>query len=453
MAKVLVVDDDAGIREMASLALEKAGHQVLRAASIASARRLLAEETVALVLCDIYLPGENGLELLADIQKLPHAPKVILMTARGSLETALDATRLGAHDYLAKPFDLRELVAVVEKALQPPPPPAPALPPMPGLFVGSHPSMVEVYKAIARVAPLPVPVLVLGETGTGKELVAKALHQYSPFATGPFVAVNCGAIPDSLLESELFGHKKGAFTDAHTDRKGALASADGGTVFLDEIGEVSPAFQVKLLRFLQDSLVRPLGSDKPIPVRVRVVAATNRDLVAQVKEGKFRADLYYRLAAYEIRLPPLRARASDIPELVEHFRQKITAELGLGETLPATEEVLAMLAQHPWPGNVRELEQVVRRMLINTRGLADARELGRLLALAPTPNQPSPSPEPALTSLEEAERSHILEVLSRVGGNRSQAARLLGIDRKTLARKLKRFGINFENESAGEGEP
>lgn len=452
MARILVVDDDPAIREVAALSLEKAGHTVVRASSLATARQALQRESFAVVLCDIYFPAETGLQLLEELAGLPHAPKVILMTARGSLETAMDATRLGAWEYLAKPFSVQELVALVDKILKPTPPPAETPPPPAGFFVGSHPSMVEVYKAIAKVAPLPVPVLVLGETGTGKELVAKALHQYSPFAASPFVAVNCGAIPDSLLESELFGHKKGAFTDAHSDRKGALATADGGTVFLDEIGEVSPAFQVKLLRFLQDGLVRPLGSDKPMPVRVRVVAATNRDLAELVQQGAFRADLYFRLAAYEIRLPPLRQRVSDIPDLVEHFRRKIAAELGMESTTSATPEVLSILASHPWPGNVRELEQVLRRMLINTKGLADAHELRRLLQTSPSPKT-ARAPQQPLTSLEEAERQHILAVLSQVEGNRSRAAQLLGIDRKTLARKLKRFGINFEHESPGEGEP
>lgn len=452
MARILVVDDDPAIREAAALSLEKAGHSVVRAGSLAAARQALQRESFAVVLCDIYLPGETGLELLAELAGLGNAPKVILMTARGSLETAMDATRLGAWEYLAKPFSVHELVALVDKLLKPTPPPVETSPPPASFFVGSHPSMVEVYKAIAKVAPLPVPVLVLGETGTGKELVARALHQYSPFSSGPFVAVNCGAIPDSLLESELFGHKKGAFTDAHTDRKGSLASADGGTVFLDEIGEVSPAFQVKLLRFLQDGLVRPLGSDKPIPVRVRVVAATNRDLAEMVHQGTFRADLYFRLAAYEIRLPPLRQRVSDIPDLVEHFRRKIAAELGLERTGSAAPEVLSMLAAHPWPGNVRELEQVVRRMLINTKGLADTDELRKLLETSPLAGSEQAARQ-TLTSLEEAERQHILAVLSQVGGNRSRAAQLLGIDRKTLTRKLKRFGIKIATENGEEGEP
>jgi len=322
------------------------------------------------------------------------------------------------------------------------------------MIVGFHPAIVEVYKAVAKVAPLPVPVLVVGETGTGKELVARALHRFGSNPTGPFVAVNCGAIPDTLLESELFGHTKGAFTDAHRPRRGALAQANGGTAFLDEIGDVSPAFQVKLLRFLQDGIIRPVGADVGEPVRVRIVAATHRDLPALVAAGTFRQDLYYRLAGYEIRLPPLRDRLTDLPVLVEHFRRRAEAELGIA-TAPASEEMLAALAARPWPGNVRELEQTVRRLIIDTGGLRDTTALPPIAPVAsaaregaPSPT-PSPPPAPALASLDEAERDHILRVLAATGGNRSAAARILGIERKTLVRKLRRLGIDLDGKQGG----
>jgi DNA-binding NtrC family response regulator len=312
--------------------------------------------------------------------------------------------------------------------------------------------MVEVYNAVARVARLPVTVLVLGETGTGKELVARALHRFGAQPDGPFVAVHCGAIPDALLESELFGHVRGAFTGADRDRRGALREAQHGTVFLDEIGDVSPSFQTKLLRFLQEKTVRPVGAERSEPVDVRVVAATHRDLAALSAAGSFRQDLYFRLAGYEVRLPALRDRLSDLPLLVEHFRAGAVREMGLPGASPASSAVLAAFAAHSWPGNVRELEQAVRRLLIDTGALADAAVAARLLAssgraaASASPEAAAPAPPAAagtteaLSSLEEVERRHILEVLSATGGNRSAAARILGIERKTLSRKLKAWG-------------
>ncbi|MCU0291084.1 MAG: sigma-54 dependent transcriptional regulator [Thermoanaerobaculaceae bacterium] len=453
MAQVLVVDDDLAIREMVALALRKAGHEVRRAGSVAEARRALATDRTDLVVCDIYMPGENGLALLDELQALPSPPPVILMTARGSVETATLAARTGAFDYLAKPFDVAVLIERAAAALAPPRQPAPAPEPGPeSLIVGSHPAIVEVYKAVARVAPLPVPVLVLGETGTGKELVAKALHAFGAHPEGPFIPVNCGAIPDTLLESELFGHVRGAFTDARRDRRGALAQAHGGTVFLDEVGDISPAFQVKLLRFLQDGLVTPLGAERGEKVQARVVAATHRDLDAAVTAGTFREDLYYRLAGYEIRLPPLRERLADLPLLLNHFRHRAASELGLALPPPPTRAVLDALATHAWPGNVRELEQLVRRLLIDTGGLADEAAVHRLV-LRRQPSPQAPEPPGAQGSLEDAERRHLEAVLASTGGNRSAAARILGIERKTLRRKAQRLGIALDRESDEEDEP
>jgi len=455
VASVLVVDADRGIRETVALALAAAGHTVARADSVAAARHVVAAQRVDLVVCDIYMPGETGIELLAELQRRPAPPQVIVMTARGSVETATLASRIGAFDYIAKPFDVALLLARVEAALAPAPSAGePAADGPESMIVGSHPAIVEVYKAIARVAALPVPVLVLGETGTGKELVARALHRFGATPDGPFVAVNCGAIPDTLLESELFGHVRGAFTDARRDRRGALAQAHGGTAFLDEIGDVSPAFQVKLLRFLSDGVVQPLGADAGETVRVRVVAATHRDLRALVAAGVFREDLLFRLAGYEIRLPPLRDRRADLPALVEYFRRRAVRELGFGDAAPASQEVLAALAAHPWPGNVRELEQVVRRLLIDCRSLGDPAAVRRALAPSPASAPPAAAPPPPageapLASLEDAEREHLVRVLAATGGNRTAAARILGIERKTLTRKLRRLGIEREEASGG----
>jgi len=435
--------------ETAALALEKAGHDVRRAASVVEAVALLKRGPVDLVLSDIYMPGEDGLSLLSRLREGPSPPKVVLMTARGSIETATIAARLGAADYVAKPFDVTHLLSRVAAALAPRAAEGAAVDPdgPRSLIVGSHPAMVEVYNAVARVARLPVTVLVVGETGTGKELVARALHGFGSHPDGPFVAVHCGAIPDTLLESELFGHVRGSFTGADRDRRGALREAQHGTVFLDEIGDVSPSFQTKLLRFLQEKTVRPVGAERGEPVDVRVVAATHRDLAALSAAGAFRQDLYFRLAGYEIRLPALRERLSDIPLLVEHFRARAVRELGLGETPPASRDVLAAFAAHSWPGNVRELEQAVRRLLIDSGALSDVAAAGRLLASlgrAATPETsaaPSaPAPAEDLLSLDEAERRHVLAVLAATGGNRSAAARILGVERKTLSRKLKAWG-------------
>lgn len=429
-----------------------------RAGRVAEAIAQLARGRVDLVLSDIYMPGEDGLSLLSRISERHDPPRVILMTARGSVESATVAARLGAVDYVAKPFDVVHLIARVSAALAPKEAgtaPAEAAGPR-SLIVGSHPSMVEVYNAVARIARLPVTALVLGETGTGKELVARALHRFGARPDGPFVAVHCGAIPDTLLESELFGHVRGAFTGADRDRRGALREALNGTVFLDEIGDVSAAFQTKLLRFLQEKTVRPVGTERGEPVEVRVVAATHRDLASLSSAGVFRQDLYYRLAGYEIRLPALRDRLSDLPLLVEHFRAKALLELGLATGGGISAGVLDVFTRHSWPGNVRELEQTVRRLLIDTGGLTDAVAAARLLAslgrAAPAPSERvaggassplAPDPPPAdegLRSLEEVERRHVLSVLSATGGNRSAAARILGIERKTLTRKLKAWG-------------
>ena len=468
MPAILVVDDDAAIRETAALALEKAGYDVRRAASVREAVAVLSRGPVDLVLSDIYMPGEDGLSLLSRLREGARPPKVVLMTARGSVETATVAARLGAADYVAKPFDVAHLVARIASALSPRAEGGPPVDPEGprSLIVGSHPAMVEVYNAVARVARLPVTVLVLGETGTGKELVARALHSFGAHPDGPFVAVHCGAIPDTLLESELFGHVRGAFTGADRDRRGALREAQHGTVFLDEIGDVSTAFQTKLLRFLQEKTVRPVGGERGEPVDVRIVAATHRDLAALSATGAFRQDLYYRLAGYEVRLPPLRERLSDLPFLVDHFRARAVAELGLAESSPASPGVLALFAAHSWPGNVRELEQAVRRLLIDTGALTDVPAAERLLASLGRAAHPAPEPAPApaaaalpapaaadsLPSLEEVERRHVLAVLSATGGNRSAAARILGIERKTLSRKLKAWGAaDPEADDAGSG--
>ncbi len=449
MACVLVVDDDAGIRESASKALEKAGYRTLEASNAEDALRIVREQHVDVVLSDIYMPGDDGLALLQSIAERRDPPRVILMTARGTIETTALAHRVGAFDYIAKPFELSDLVTRVAAAIRRGEPASEPIEPAPqSRIVGSHPAMVAMYKAVTRVSGVDVPVLILGESGSGKELVAQSIHDLGPRAGGPFVAINCGAIPDTLLEAELFGATRGAYTDARQDRRGALSRADGGTLFLDEIGDISPAFQVKLLRFLQDGMVTPLGSEKSHRVSVRVIAATHRDLKSLVANGSFRDDLYYRLAAYEIAVPPLRQRTSDIALLVDHFRRTIAAELHRENVPGPSRAVLDVFAAHDWPGNIRELEQVIRRMIIDSGGLTDAEAAERSLraivpqtAEAPPESNQDDQESDNLIPLDEAERRHIMAVLKATAGNQTQAAFILGIERKTLARKIKRLAI------------
>jgi DNA-binding NtrC family response regulator len=452
MARVLVVDDDAGIRESAVLALEKAGHDTLQAADANSALQLLRRQRVDVVLSDIYMPGEDGLSLLQAIGESSDPPRVILMTARGTIETTAIAQKHGAFDYIAKPFELADLVSRVSAAARKRAPASVAVDePPPSRIVGSHPLMVGMYKAITRVASLPVPVLILGESGSGKELVAQSIHDLGVRSDAPFIPINCGAIPDTLLENELFGSMRGAYTDARQDRRGALSRANGGTLFLDEIGDISSSFQVKLLRFLQDGMVTPLGSEKSIRADVRVIAATHRDVKRLVATGAFREDLYYRLAGYEIAVPPLRHRKSDIPLLVGHFKTRIATEMHKEAFAGPSQSFLDALAEHDWPGNVRELEQVIRRTAIDSGTLTDgeaARQAIRTIApqrqAIPEKQWIEESVEDPLVSLDEAEKRHIIEVLRATAGNQTQAAFILGIERKTLARKMKKLGISFE---------
>ncbi len=453
-ARVLVVDDDTAMRELMVLALSKEGFEARAAATSSAALTALAEASFEVIVTDIYLGDGTGLELLERCRETCPGAKVILVTAHGTIETAASARRLGVFDYLAKPFAVEVLVERVRAAARTP---AAAGPPVElgpaSMIIGNDPAIVEVYNAVARVAPLPIPVLVRGETGTGKELIARALHRYSARPEGPFVPINCGAIPDTLLESELFGHRRGAFTGADRDHRGAIEAARAGTLFLDEVGELTAALQVKLLRFLQSGEVRAVGSDRSLEVPVRVVAATNRDLRAEVAAGLFREDFFFRLAAYEIVLPPLRERRSDVALLVEHFRRAHAERLGLDLQTTVSAEVLAVLEGHPWPGNVRELEHVVQRLLVDTGALSDAGKARGLLTSAAAATTAPAAVAPAIgdeLSLKELERLHIEAVLKRTGGNRTRAAEILGIERKSLYRKAERLGIALDPGDEGE---
>ncbi len=448
-SKILVVDDDTAMREMMALALAKEGFNVHSAASADEARQAVDSAPFDLIVTDIYLGDGTGLELLEHCHKACPEAKVILVTAHGTVETAASARRLGVFDYLAKPFQVDTLVERVRAALHRSPKGGAEIELGPeSLIIGNDPAFVEVYNAVARVAPLPIPVLVRGETGTGKELIARALHQFSANADQAFVPINCGAIPENLLESELFGHRKGSFTGADRDHRGAIEAARNGTLFLDEVGELPAALQVKLLRFLQSGEVRAVGADFAVEVPVRVIAATNRDLRAEADAGEFREDFFYRLAAYEIVLPPLRDRQSDIPLFVEHFRRRYQEKLGFIDLQPASAEVIAALVDHPWPGNVRELEHVVQRAIVDSGSLNDEQMIRSLLTTNPN-NRHDITSEPGIgddLTLTDLERHHIEAVLRRCEGNRTRAAEILGIERKSLYRKAERLGIALDPE-------
>jgi DNA-binding NtrC family response regulator len=451
-SKILVVDDDTAMREMMALALGKEGFNVHPAASADEARQAVDSATFDLIVTDIYLGDGTGLDLLEYCHEACPEAKVILVTAHGTVETAASARRLGVFDYLAKPFEVDTLVERVRAALRRQPDTTEKLELGPeSLIIGNDPAIVDVYNAVARVAPLPIPVLVRGETGTGKELIARALHLFGVNPEGAFVPLNCGAIPENLLESELFGHRKGSFTGADRDHRGAIEAARDGTLFLDEVGELPASLQVKLLRFLQSGEVRRVGGERAHEVPVRVVAATNRDLRAEVEAGQFREDFFYRLAAYEIVLPPLRERRSDIPLLVEHFRRRHQERLGVLELQPASAEVLDILVAHPWPGNVRELEHVVQRAIVDGSSLADEQMMRSLLS-GTSSDQKDDTAGPGIgddLTLADLERRHIEAVLRRCEGNRTRAAEILGIERKSLYRKAERLGIALDPEEVG----
>ena len=443
--RILVVDDDDAMREMMALALAKEGYLVERAGSAADGIAAIGESTFDLVVADIYLGDGTGLDLVDAIGQRQCETRIILVTARGSIETAAFARSHGVFDYLAKPFELDHFLARVEAAFV-----TSSTGPMPtsegpqSMIVGSDPAIVEVYKAVARVAPLDLPVLIRGETGTGKELVATALHRFGANPDGPFVPINCGAIPENLLESELFGHRRGAFTGADSDHPGAVEMAREGTLFLDEVGELPAPLQVKLLRFLQSGEIQPVGSKHRIQVPVRVVAATHRNLRSEARSGLFREDVYYRIAGYEITLPPLRERTSDIPLLVDHFRRRH----GEDKVAPTGGEVMNLLIRHAWPGNVRQLEHVIQRTIIDSGSLSDHEVVAQILRSmdeGETTADSLPKAGDEIT-LKELERRHLEAVLRRSEGNRSQAARILGIERKTLYRKAHRLGIDLDPE-------
>ena len=448
---ILLVDDDTATLDVLGLGLETAGFAVHRRTNIAGALEALTDARIALVVSDLDIAGESGLDLAQQIRELRPELPVIIMTGYGSVASAVEAMRAGVWDYLTKPVSIDELelhsrraiehtrltreVEALRRAVANQAADGPEL----GGLGGKSPAVNELRELVQRVAATEVGVLLLGESGTGKEVVAQAIHRQSARGSGPFVPVNCAALPENLLESELFGHVRGAFTDARKARRGLFLEANGGTLFLDEIGEMPLAMQPKLLRALQERVVRPVGSDEAIPFDTRVLAATNRDLAEAIAQGTFREDLYYRLNVVQIDLPPLRARGNDVLLLAQSFIERF-AERHNVAVRGLEPEAAEKLLQHQWPGNVRELMNAIERAVALSRG--------ELLTVADLPERvreaekvridvTADDPEELLT-IDELERRYILKVLERTGGNKTQAARILGVDRKTLFRKLKR---------------
>ena len=470
-ARILIADDEDSLRWVLEKGLRQAGYDVTAVRDGDSALRAFAESPFDLVFLDVRMPGMDGLTALGKLRELRPDAHVIVMTAHGTMETAIQAMQRGAYDYLAKPFDLDEVLLLAERALA-----ARRLTQEVarlrtglqevwefGALIGRHPRMQEVYKTIGRIAASDVTVLLRGESGTGKELVARAIHHYSRRAGRPFVAVSAAAIPGTLLESELFGHERGAFTDARERKLGKLELAHGGTLFLDEIGDMPPDLQTKLLRALQERTIERVGGHEPIRIDVRVLAATNRDLEALMRDGRFREDLFYRLNVVTLNLPPLRERRRDIPLLVEHFLSKYAAELGERGVAP---EALDRLVGHDWPGNVRELENVVQRaMVMATTGVI----LPEHLPIGPVSAAASVAIDATLDEIIErkllecvrglrehasanlydlmiglVEKPLLRAVLRETGGNQVRAAQILGINRNTLRKKLTEHGIDPE---------
>ncbi len=468
---ILVADDDRGIRTVLSQALGRAGYEVRTTGNAATLWRWVSDGEGDLVITDVVMPDESGLDLLPRIKKIRPDLRIVVMSAQNTLLTAVKAAQRGAFEYLPKPFDIRELVNLVQRALSTPraasvePPPGDNEEQLP--LIGRSPAMQEIYRTLARLMGTDLTVMITGESGTGKELVARALHDYGKRRNGPFVAINMAAIPRELIESELFGHEKGAFTGATQRAAGRFEQAEGGTLFLDEIGDMPPEAQTRLLRVLQEGEYTTVGGRTPIRANVRIVAATHRDLTQLIRQGLFREDLFYRLNVVPIRLPPLRERAEDIPELVRHFLNLAAAEGLPPKTIDAT--AMERLKRHRWSGNVRELENLVRRLaaLYSQEVISIEVIEAELSGGAPAAEPAAPAESEGLGStverhlreyfaahadglpaagvydrvLREVERPLISLALEATRGNQIKAAQVLGVNRNTLRKKIRELDI------------
>ena len=436
MQRLLVVEDDAAVRTTVVTFLEMEGYSVDAVSSTGEALQRLSENSYPIVISDIYIDERTGLDVLNAARDKDPDCSVILMTARGTMETVMAATRGGAFDYVAKPFEIDHMLDTIKRAeaaredkeKEAGPDDLPE-----SEMIGSSPAMVEIYKTASQVAPTDATVLIEGETGTGKELVARMIHRFSQRANQPFVPVDCASIAPTLLESELFGTLKGAYTGADRDRMGVIESANRGTVLLDEIGDIELNFQFKLLRFLQEREIRPVGAPRGKQVDVRVLAATNRDMQTLVDEGKFREDLWFRLNVVRILIPPLRERRGDVPLLARFFLNKYNARYERSARL--MESGLKALQEYIWPGNVRQLQHLMERLtILAPGGRIDEAAVDQALSAMEAREDP-------VETLAEAEEDQIRKVLAATGGNKSRAAQILGIERKTLYRKLERMKL------------
>jgi DNA-binding NtrC family response regulator len=437
LQRLLVVEDDASVRTTITTFLELEGYDVEAVSSTREAIARLNRDAYPIVISDIYLDERTGIDVLRTAREQNPTCAVILMTARGSMETVMSATQHGAFDYIAKPFELDAMLATIRRAeatLNVVEEEAEAIDDLPETeMIGSSPKMIEIYKTISKVAPTDATVLISGETGTGKELIARMIHRNSLRAKETFVPVDCGSIAPSLLESELFGALKGAYTGSDRDRVGLFEAAQHGTVFLDEIGDIDLSFQLKLLRFLQEREIRPVGASRARPVDVRIVAATNRDMQKMVDEGKFREDLWFRLNVVPVQVPPLCERRGDIPLLAHYFLKKYNERYR--QQTRMAESALKVMEVYSWPGNVRQLQHLMERLTI----LAPMARIDEA-AVREAIEQMEPR-ETSSETLADTEADQIRRVLAATGGNKSRAAKVLGIERKTLYRKLEKMGL------------
>jgi DNA-binding NtrC family response regulator len=449
--RLLLVDDDEAACRLLSEVLEREAYRVVSALSTDEAISKLEQEgPFDAVLTDLRMPRRSGLDLLRFVRGRDPDALVLVLTAFGDAAAAGEAIRAGAFDFISKPYDISALRETLGRALgrrrliprSVSGDVSPGSDDPDGLaLVGHSPAIIGVMKTLARVAASQATVLVLGETGTGKELVARTIHRYSERAARRFVTVNCSALAEGLLESELFGHVRGAFTGAANSRPGLFREADKGTLFLDEIGDISPGLQARLLRALQEQEIVPVGTETPVKVDVRVIAATHRDLPGLVQQGRFREDLYYRLDVVTLKLPPLRERRQDIPLLVDHFLRTLSERHGRGP-VAIDPDAQRRLLGYDWPGNIRELQNVLERaVLLAEQGVIGPEHLATNVRSAPEALPDTPAPPPALRPLEEVEREHVIRVLTATGGNREESSRILGISRRTLTRMIQRWGL------------
>lgn len=459
--KILVVDDDRATRELLKAILEHEGYQVVLSESGDEALSILQQEQCAIILSDINMDGLDGIQLLYELKRLNSDSVVILMTGYGSLEGAVEAIHEGAFDYLSKPLKPVELTTLIAKARRhyeaknkSRTAAETVAKVMPRTLIGRSAKMIQVYKMLAKASLSSSNVLILGESGTGKELVARAIHDNSSLHDKPFITVNCGALSENLLESELFGHVRGAFTGAIANKKGLFDEADGGAIFLDEIGDVSLGLQVKLLRVIQEGEFKPVGSNEIRRVNTRFIAATHRNLEEYVEKGKFREDLYYRLKVIMIELPALRDRIEDLPVLINHFLNRLSQKMGK-RVLQVSDDAMSILYSYAWPGNIRELENSLERAVAMTSTCVLYPEdfpvaIRRNKEVADNIDVKLEMERPAgiSRSLEQIERAHIIKVLQEVSFNKSRAANILGIDRATLYRKAQRYGISLAEPKA-----